>query len=60
MKKEFITFRDWHGMELRRISDSVVKNMTKESIKGEKMWMVEWENRKAAIFVREKHGRAAY
>ena len=31
MKKELITFRDWHGIELRRISDSVVKNTTKES-----------------------------
>ena len=42
MKKEFITFRDWHGMELRRISDSVVKNMTKESpSKGKKC---EWSS----------------
>ena len=44
MKKEFITFRDCHGMDLRRISDSVVKNMTKESpSKGKKC---EWSSGK--------------
>jgi hypothetical protein len=53
-------FRDWHGIELRRIADSVVKNTTKESpSKGKKCERssLEWENRKTAIFVREKHAR---
>jgi hypothetical protein len=53
-------FRDWHGIELRRIADSVVKNTTKESpSKGKKCERSSGKTEKQP-FLCGKNTRAAY